>query len=155
MLVLRHRLAIAAVLTASAIAVPAAALASGPGSPSGKQGPPPAAVASGGKSAPAGSAPAAPPSGKVPPRGSDARGGKPAAPLQLTGLPAAASALATRLGVSITSAERAVKEIGGLIVQNGRVDPASPAFAAIARETGVSPAQLAAGWAAVSHLALG
>ena len=39
MLVLRRRLAIAGVITATAIALPAAALASGPGSPSGKPSP--------------------------------------------------------------------------------------------------------------------
>ena len=36
MLALQYRLAIAGVITATAIAVPVAALASGPGSPSGK-----------------------------------------------------------------------------------------------------------------------
>ena len=44
MLALHHRLAIAGVVTATAIAVPAVALASGPGSPSGKPTPPQASA---------------------------------------------------------------------------------------------------------------
>src|SRR6516162_11552057 len=44
MLALQHRLAIAGVITATAIAVPVAALASGPGSPSGKPASPQASV---------------------------------------------------------------------------------------------------------------
>ncbi len=50
MLVRHHRLAIAGVITAAAIAVPTAALASGSGSPSGKPAPPQACAASACKS---------------------------------------------------------------------------------------------------------
>jgi hypothetical protein len=66
----------------------------------------------------------------------------------LTGLPAAARALATRLGVSTSAAGRALKQIARLSSKNG-VDPASSGFAAIAHDLGVSPAQLAAAWDAV------
>jgi hypothetical protein len=151
MLVLRHRLAIAGVITATAIAVPAAALASGPGAPSGKPAPPQASAASASKSAAAASIGA--PSGKPAPSQASATGpvkkpsqgtkqGQPDQP------PAPVRAFAARLGVSTDAAGRAFKQILGLSSQNG-VDPASPAFAAIARELGVSPAQLAAAWNAV------
>ncbi|HEX4396188.1 MAG TPA: hypothetical protein VH136_01010 [Trebonia sp.] len=150
MLVLRHRLAIAGVITATAIAVPAAALASGPGAPSGKPAPPQASAASASKSAAASSGA---PSGKpAPPKSPAAGSGQ--APSQLKKQaqadlpPAPVRAFAARLGVSISAAERPFKEIAGLSVKNG-VDPASPAVAAIARELGVSPAQLVAAWNAV------
>jgi hypothetical protein len=158
MLALRHRLAIAGVITAVAVAVPAAAMASGVGSPSGKPTPPSvsaakdsAAMAS--KSAAAGSQPTAAPSGNLAlKQAARANAGKSgAASPQLTELPAAASVLAARLGVSITSAQHALKEIGGLANQDGGVDPASPAFAAIARELGVTPAQLATALDAVKQ----
>jgi predicted DNA binding protein len=50
------------------------------------------------------------------------------------------AALAARLGVSRSAAQRALNQVEAL----GRegIDPASPAFAAIARDLGVSPAQL-------------
>jgi hypothetical protein len=38
-----------------------------------------------------------------------------------------------------------------LLAETGRVDTASPAFAAIAHQLGVSPAQLAAAWNAVEQ----
>jgi hypothetical protein len=72
----------------------------------------------------------------------------------LTGPPAAARALATRLGVSTSAAGRALKQIAGLSSKN-RVDPASSAFAAIAHDIGVSPAQLAAAWDAVRQSVAG
>lgn len=144
MLVLRHRLAIAGVITAAAVAVPAAALASGPGSPSGKPAPPQASAASARKS------PAPPssgsPSGKPAPPQASATG--PAKVPQSDQPPAPVRAFAARLGVSTDAAGRAYKQILGMSSTNG-VDPASPAFAAIARELGVSPAQLATAWAAV------
>jgi hypothetical protein len=151
MLVLRHRLAIAGVITATAIAVPAAALASGPGAPSGKAAPPQASAASASKSAAAASAGS--PSGKPAPPKAPAVGSG-TAPSQLKKQaqadlpPAPVRAFAARLGVSISAAERPFKEIAGLSAKNG-VDPASPAVAAIARELGVSPAKLAAAWNAV------
>jgi hypothetical protein len=138
MLVLRRRLAIAGVITATAIAVPAAALASSPGSPSGKPAPPQASAASASKSA---AAPSASNSGAAPSQVKQAQPDSPPAPVE---------AFATRLGVSTTAAGRAFKQIAGLS-SNGSVDPASPAFAAIAHELGVSPAQLAAAWDAVNQ----
>jgi hypothetical protein len=138
MLALRYRLAIAGVITATAVAIPAAALASGSGSTPGKIG-----------------ASAAPSVTKSPPqRGSDLAISKSAAARELPQLkangPAAVSALAARLHVSAAAAGPVFKEVGALFVENnGRVDTASPAFAAIARETGVTTAQLASAWNAV------
>ena len=53
------------------------------------------------------------------------------------------TALARQLGVSDSAAQRAMNQINALSDRNG-VDPASPAFAAIAHELGVTPARLAA-----------
>jgi UDP-N-acetylmuramyl pentapeptide synthase len=53
------------------------------------------------------------------------------------------AALARQLGVSHSAAQRAMNQINALSDRNG-VDPASPAFAAIAHELGVTPARLAA-----------
>ena len=206
MLVLRHRLAIAGVVTAAAVAVPAAALASGLGSPPGKPAPPPASAPGAGKS------PAAPskfnslaasagisvsqlkaglaaakegggdtaagvtafaastgvsqataqrvlnavfetaPSGKLAlsqalgPRGSrSAAAGLPKVPVAA---PPQVRAFAARLGVSTNAAGPAFKELSGLS-GNGHVDAGNPVLAAIARDLGVSPAQLAAAWNAV------
>ena len=159
MLVLRHRLAIAAVIAAAAIAVPVAALASGPGSPPAKPGPPTAAAPSASKSPPPGTqAPpggaadaskkalaasqpdvAAPGASKTPPTGKQAE------------LPAPVAAFIARLGVGPDAGGRAFKEVYGLTKQGGQADTASPAFAAIAREAGVSPDRLAAAWDAVSQ----
>jgi hypothetical protein len=60
----------------------------------------------------------------------------------LTG-PAAAAALASRLGVSHSAAQHGLQQIGALSREDG-VDPTSTAFAAIAHDLGVSPTQLAA-----------
>ena len=54
-----------------------------------------------------------------------------------------ATALASQLGVSDSAAQRALNEINALSDRNG-VDPASPAFAAIAHQLGVTPGRLAA-----------
>jgi hypothetical protein len=209
MLVLRHRLAIAGVVTAAAVAVPAAALASGLGSPSGKPAPPQVSVRGAGKSPAAPSQLTAlaasagisvsqlqagladakrdggdtaasvaafaastgvshataqrvlkvvfgtPPSGKPSQPQAPAAGASKsaAAPSQVKQAqpdlpPAPVRAFAARLGVSTSAAGRAFKQIAGL-VGNGIADPGSPAFAAIARDLGVSPAQLAAAWDAV------
>jgi hypothetical protein len=137
MLVLRRRLAIAGVITATAIALPAAALASGPGSPSGKPSPP-AASPSASKSAPA---PSASNSGAAPSQLKQAQPDLPPAPVE---------AFATRLGVSTSAGGRAFKQIAGLS-RNGSLGLTSPAFAAIARDLGVSPAQLAAAWDAANQ----
>ncbi len=58
-------------------------------------------------------------------------------------MPSMVAALATQLGVSHSAAQRAMNQINALSDRNG-VDPASPAFAAIAHELGVTPARLAA-----------
>jgi hypothetical protein len=63
--------------------------------------------------------------------------------------PAIAPALASRLGVSASAAQRAVNQLEAL--GRGGVDPASPAFAAIARDLGVSPARLAAALTAIKQ----
>jgi len=52
------------------------------------------------------------------------------------------TALANQLGVSQGAAQQALNQLEAL--SRGGVDPASPAFAAIARDLGVSAAQLAA-----------
>jgi hypothetical protein len=135
----RHRrLAIAGVITATAIAVPAAALAYGSDSPSGKPPPPHGSVASASKSAPAASE-------------SAAAASKSAAVRSQPGPSAAAfvAALASRLGVATSAAQHAMQRIQALGPYG--VDPASPAFAAIARDLGVSPARLAAALRAVKE----
>ena len=63
-------------------------------------------------------------------------------------MPAMVATLATQLGVSHSAAQRAFSQLDALSGTGG-VDPASPAFAAIAHDLGVSPAQLAAAWDAV------
>jgi hypothetical protein len=60
----------------------------------------------------------------------------------LTG-PSAVAALTARLGVTTSAAMHALQQIGALSGK-GDIDPASPAFAAIADDLGVSPARLAA-----------
>ena len=111
-----RRLALAAVIAAIAIAVPTAALASDSGTWSGK--PAPSAAAS-----------------KSAARQSGALG-------RVTEQ-AMVSALATQLGVSHSAAQRAFNRLDALSGPGG-VDPASPAFAAIARDLGVSATRLAA-----------
>ena len=117
-----RRLAVAGVIAATMIAVPAAALASDSGTPSGK--PPPSAAAS--ESAAASKAAA---------RQSGA--------LDRVTERAMVSALATQLGVSHSAAQHALNRLDALSGRGG-VDPASPAFAAIARDLGVSATRLAA-----------
>jgi hypothetical protein len=194
MLVRHHRLGVAGVITAAAISVPAAALAFGSGSPSGKPAPPQSAAASASKASHAaavksGARPQLPAlaasagistdqlqAGLVAAKragGNTAAGmaafaastgvshataqrivhavvGTQAVTHSPTGPPAAARALATRLGVSTGAAGRALKQIAALSGKNG-VDPASSAFAATAHDLGVSPAQLAAAWDAVKQ----
>jgi hypothetical protein len=67
----------------------------------------------------------------------------------LKGQPAPVSALAAQLGVSHSAAQRALNQLDAL--GRGGVDPASPAFAAIAHELGVNPARLAAALGAVKR----
>jgi hypothetical protein len=112
---LRRRLALAGVATVAAVAVPTAALAAGSGSPSTKPAASPAAAAS----------------QKAAARQAQGQ----------TGQPSIAAALATRLGISTSAAQHVIAQLGAL--GRGGVDPASAAFAAIARDLGVSPARLA------------
>ena len=126
-----RRLAVAGVIAATMIAVPAAALASDSGTPSGK--PAPSAAAS--ESA-AASKSAARQSGA----------------LRSVTLPAMVAALATQLGVSHSAAQRAFNQLDALSGTGG-VDPASPAFAVIAHDLGVSAARLAAALGAAKQAA--
>ena len=114
-----RRLAIAAVTAAIAIAVPTAALASGSGTPSGK--PAPSAAATNPAAASKSAAPES------------------AASRSAT-MSAMVAALATRLGVGNSAAQRALNQLEAL--GGDGIDSASPAFAAIAHDLGVSPAQL-------------
>jgi hypothetical protein len=147
MLVLRYRLAIAGGIAATAIALPVAALASSPSSPPAKPTPP------------AATAPAAPPVSKSPPQDNPAPppgavASKEAAAAQQAAspqeVPAPVQAFAARLGVGTDAAGPAFKEVAQLAGQNGGLNTGSPAFTAIARQLGVSPASLAAAWDAVS-----
>jgi hypothetical protein len=134
-----RRLAVAGVIAAAVIALPAAAFASGSTS-SGK----PAPSAAADTSAPAG--------GKSPAPGTSAPNPSAAAmkaaarqsgTLERQAAQAMAAALARQLGVSDSAGQRAMNQINALSDRNG-VDPASPAFAAIAHELGVTPVRLAA-----------
>jgi hypothetical protein len=144
-----RRLAVAAVIAASAIAVPAAALASVSGTSSGK----PAPSAAAGKSAAAGGSAAASKSAAA---GGSAAASKSAArqsgALGSVTVPAMVAALATQLGVSHDAAQHAFNQLDALNGTGG-IDPASPAFAAIARDLGVSPARLAAALPAAKQAA--
>jgi len=136
-----RRLAVAGVIAAVLIALPAAAFASGSTS-SGKPGP--SATAS--KSAPVVKSPA--PASKSPgPNPSAAASMKAAArqsgTLERQAEQAMVAALASQLGVSHSAAQRAMNQLSALSDRNG-VDPSSPAFAAIAHELGVNPVRLAA-----------
>ena len=126
-----HRLAVAVVIAATAIAVPTAALASDSGTSSGKPAPSAAASASAASKSAAASGSAA--ASKFAARQSGV--------LRSVTMPAMVTALATQLGVSHSAAQRAFNQLDAL---SGGVDSASPAFAAIARDLGVSPAQLTA-----------
>ena len=141
-----RRLAVAAVIAATAIAVPTAALASASTS-SGKPAPsaaatkPAASKSAASKSAAAGGSAAA---SKSAARQSGA--------LRSVTEPVMVAALASQLGVSHSAAQRAFNHLDALSGTGG-VDPASPAFAAIAHDLGVSPAQLAAGLGAAKQAA--
>jgi len=142
-----RRLALAAVIAAIAIAVPTAALASDSGTWSGKPAPsaaatkPPASTSAASKSAAASGSAAA---SKSAARQSGA--------LQSVTMPAMVAALSTQLGVSHRAAQHAFNQLDAISGQDG-VDPASPAFAAIAHDLGVSPARLAAALVAAKQAA--
>jgi hypothetical protein len=194
MLILRHRLVIAGVITAAAVAAPVAALASGSGSPPGKPTPLQACSVNACKSKaghPAAIKSAAPSqlpalaasagisidrlqAGLAAAKRADgntaagiaafaASAGVSQATAQRivhtvlgtqvdrgkTGGPTIAPALASQLGVSTSAARRAVDQLDAL-GEDG-LDPASPAFAAIAHDLGVSAARLAAALDAVKQ----
>jgi hypothetical protein len=130
-----RRVVVAGAVAAAAVAIPVAALASR--SPSGKPAPSPSAASN---SATAASK-------------SAAAASEPRVDRSLAG-PVAVAALAGRIGVSHGAAQRALAQIGALGGQDG-VDPTDPAFAAIARGLGVSPAQLAAALVGVKQAAAG
>ena len=142
-----RRLALAAVIAAIAIAVPTAALASDSGTWSGKPAPsaaatkPPASTSAASKSAAASGSAAA---SKSAARQSGA--------LQSVTMPAMVAALSTQLGVSHRAAQHAFNQLDAISGQDG-VDPASPAFAAIAHDLGVSAARLAAALGAAKQAA--
>jgi hypothetical protein len=125
-----RRLAVAGVLAATVIAVPAAALASDSGTPSGKPAPPASATGSAAALKSAARQPAALGSAN----------------------PAMVAALAAQLGVSQSAAQRALDQLDALNGPGG-LDPASPAFAAIAHGLGVSAARLAAALPAAKQAA--
>jgi hypothetical protein len=134
-----RRLVIAAITAATAIAVPTAALASGVGTSSGK--PAPSAAAS--KTAVSKTGTSNPAAAKSGAAGGSAAASKSAArqsAASRAAMSAMVAALATRLGVSQSAAQRALDQLEQL----GRagVDSSSPAFAMIAQDLGVSPAQL-------------
>jgi len=143
-----RRLALAAVIAAIAIAVPTAALASDPGTSSGKPAPSAAATKS------VASQPTARKSTVV---SGSAAASKAAArqsgALRSVTVPAMVATLATRLGVGHSAAQRAFNQLDALSGQGG-VDPDSSAFAAIARDLGVSRAQLAAALNAAKQAAM-
>ena len=126
-----RRLAIAAVTAATAIAVPTAALASGPSTSSGKPAPSAAATK------PATASKSGLASGTAAASKSAAR--QSAASSSAT-MSAMVAALVTRLGVGHSAAQRALNQLEAL--GGDGIDSASPAFAAIAHDLGVSPAQL-------------
>ncbi|MFY9773072.1 MAG: hypothetical protein WAK28_00690 [Trebonia sp.] len=141
-----RRLAVAGVIAAAVIALPAAAFASGSSTSSGKAAP--SATASNSAPAVKPSAPntSAPASKSPGPNPSAAAAMKAAArqsgTLERQAAQAMATALASQLGVSDSATQRALNEINAL--SRDGVDPASPAFAAIAHQLGVTPARLAA-----------
>ena len=154
-----RRLALAAVIAAIAIAVPTAALASDSGTWSGKPAPsaaatkPPASTSAASKSAAASGSAAASKSAAA---SGSAAASKSAArqsgALQSVTMPAMVAALSTQLGVSHRAAQHAFNQLDAISGQDG-VYPASPAFAAIAHDLGVSPVRLAAALVAAKQAA--
>jgi len=139
----KHRLAVAGIIAAAAIAIPGAALASGLTTASGKPGPSATASAPVGTKSPA---PGGAPTGtKSPaPDPSAAASKSAAAQSPQAGIEAQrlVAALAGQLGVSDSAAQHLLDQLEEL--GRGGVDPNSPAFATIAHGLGLTPAQLAA-----------
>jgi hypothetical protein len=139
----KPRLAVAGIIAATAIAVPGAALASGLSTASGKPGPSPTASAPAASKSPA---PGLSPTGTKSPAPNPSAAASKSASAQSpqAGIEAErlVTALATQLGISDSAAQHVLNQLEDL--GRGGVDPGSPAFAAIARSLGVTPAQLAA-----------
>jgi hypothetical protein len=168
-----RRLAVAAVIAASAIAVPAAALASVSGTSSGKPTPSAAATKPAATSGSAAATKPAAASGSAaatkPAAASGSAASKPAAAsgsaaasksaarrsgaLRSVTMPAMVAALAAQLGVSHSAAQHAFDQLDALNGTGG-IDPASLGFAAIAHDLGVTPAQLAAALRAAKQAAM-
>ena len=130
----KPRLAVAGVFAAAAIALPTAALASSPGAAPAK--PAPSAAASQSPTAsksPAASNPSAAASKSAAAQSAQAGGGSEAAMV---------AAFASQLGISQSAATQALDQIEA--VGRGGVDPGTPAFTALARHLGVTPALLTA-----------
>ena len=68
---------------------------------------------------------------------------------QAAGVPSMAPALARQLGISTSAAQQVLSQLVGL--DRGGMGPDSPAFAAIARDLGVTPARLAAALSAAKQ----
>ena len=151
-----RRLAAAGVLTATAIALPVAGLAST--SPSGKPAPPASTnSAAAAKSAAAGSEPSVDVSAAEASKFAAAASNSAAAgsgELVSPTVPAAVTAFAARLGVNTGAAGPALKQIVALNTNNA-AGPASSAFAEVAHQLGVSPARLAVAWDAVKQSLVG
>jgi hypothetical protein len=146
-----RRLAIAGVIAATAIAVPTAALASRSGTPSGKPAAPQPPAARASNSAAAANKAAAAGNSAAAISDSAAAARKSAAAQSHHTVPAPVRAFATRLGISIDTAGRALKQVAALNDKNGGVDRSSAALTAIAHDLGVSPARLAAAWDAAKQ----
>lgn len=91
----------------------------------------------------------------APPASSGAPAGGAKKPAQrgrdLTTLRAAAAALASRLGVSMSAAQDALHQLGVISARQGGLESNSPQFRAIAHRLGVSPARLDAALRAVKE----
>jgi len=137
-------------VVAAAVVVPAAAFASGSGSPSGK--PSPSAAVGGPAKSPSAAS-------KVPGRGSRAAAAAKAAGASGKSVPSftsptAVAALARELGISSSAALHTLQQVVALSGTDG-LDSTDPAFAAIAHGLGVSPAKLAAALAGVKQALAG
>jgi hypothetical protein len=136
-----RRIAVAGVIAVAVTALPAAAFASGSAAPSGK--PAPSATASKPALAAKSPAPAAKSAAPNPPAAAMKAAARQSGAGEQQAMSTMVASLASQLGVSHAAAQRAFGQIGALSDRNG-VDPASPAFAAIAHELGVTPVRLAA-----------
>jgi len=137
----KHRLAVAGIIAAAAIAVPGAALASGLTTASGKPSPPAASAPAGSKSPAPGVAPTGTKSAIPDPSAAASKSAAAQSPQAGIEAQRLVAALATQLGISDSAAQHLLNQLAEL--GRGGVDPGSPAFAALAHGLGVTPAQLA------------